>query len=96
MSSDLASADHYIPALQKLREQNKYAKKWKLRLERKKNRHPTTNGYSWGWYEIFPIGQVVGYWNKETNKDDLRDVDISAWNIEAEQLSGERQNEQRE
>ena len=48
----------YLQDLQKLREQNKYAKAWKLRVESKTNRHTTSYGYSWGWYEVFPHGTV--------------------------------------
>jgi hypothetical protein len=77
----------YLKDLQKLRERNKYAKAWKLRVERKTNRHTTTRGYLWGWYEVFPLGVEVGFWNNETNRDDLKEVDIWAWNAEAEGLS---------
>ena len=75
----------YIPDLHKLRNRNKYTKSWKLKLETKTNRHPETAGGTWGWYEIFPLGITVGYWG--STKDDLKKVDIQAWNAEAERLS---------
>lgn len=56
----------------------------KLRLERKTNRHPETGGGEWGWYEIFPIRLTVGYWG--STRDDLRSVDIPAWNKLADAL----------
>lgn len=83
----LKAPEDYIKDLQKLREQNKYAKAWKLRVESKTNRHTTTGGYSWGWYEVFPLGVTVGFWNNETKRDDLIDVDVPEWNAVAERLS---------
>ena len=76
----------YIEALERLRKRNPYAKNWKLRLMRKTNRHANTDGSSWGWYEVSPLGETVGYWSSD-RRDDLRDVDIAAWNNEAEILS---------
>ncbi|NQY84459.1 MAG: hypothetical protein HRT34_06630 [Alcanivorax sp.] len=55
-----------------------------LRIERKKNRHRETDGGAWGWYEITPIGVVIGYWG--TERDDLRGVNIEAWNAKAASL----------
>ena len=83
----LRDPEEYLERLKKLRERNKYAKSWKLSLEKKTNRHTTTNGYLWGWYEIFPLGIEVGFWNNETGRDDLKDIDIAEWNNEAERLS---------
>lgn len=77
----------YFKKLKRLRERNKYAKDWNLQLKRKTNRHTTTNGYLWGWYEIFPLDIEVGFWNNETGRDDLKDVDITEWNNEAKRLS---------
>lgn len=56
-----------------------------LRLERKANRHPETSGRPWGWYEVFPLNITVGYWGSD--KDDLRGVDINAWNEGAKKAS---------
>lgn len=86
-SHSLAAPSDYLSDLKSLRERNKYAKSWELRVERKTNRHTTTGGYCWGWYEVFPLGKEVGFWNNETNRDDLKGVDISAWNAEAKLLS---------
>lgn len=76
---------HFMRQLESLRKRNKYAKNWKLRLERKTNRHPECSGQPWGWYEVFPLDQTVGYWGSDC--DDLRDCDIKRWNDEAEILS---------
>lgn len=76
---------HFMPQLEALRKRNKYAKNWKLRLERKTNRHPECGGHPWGWYEVFPLQQTVGYWGSDC--DDLRNCDIKLWNDEAEKLS---------
>ena len=54
-------------------------------MEKKTNRHPETNGGPWGWYEVFPLGETVGYWG--TNRDDLKDWDIPEWNRLAAELS---------
>ena len=75
----------YLTALERLREQNEYAKNWKLRVERHTNRHPATAGGLWGWYEVHPLGLEVGYWGAK--RDDLRGVDLSAWNRRAEAIS---------
>jgi hypothetical protein len=76
---------HFMRQLETLRKRNKYAKNWKLRLERKTNRHPETGGHPWGWYEVFPLEQTVGYWG--SNRDDLKNCDIKQWNEEAERIS---------
>jgi hypothetical protein len=83
----LRAPSDYLPDLKNLRERNKYAKSCKLRVERKTNRHTTTGGHCWGWYEVSPLGKEVGFWNNETRRDDLKDVDVAAWNAEAERLS---------
>lgn len=56
-----------------------------MRVEKKTNRHQETNGGLWGWYEVFPLGETVGYWG--TNRDDLKDCDIPEWNRLAAALS---------
>jgi hypothetical protein len=76
----------YLPALMRLRERDEYAKHWPLRLERHTNRHRETDGGCWGWYEVHPLGIEVGYWG--SHKDDLRDVDITAWNAQAALAAG--------
>ena len=85
MRDQLKEPAEYLERLNRLRQVNHYAKRWVMRLERKTNRHPECNGSSWGWYEIFPFGIEVGFWGSD--KDDLKGVDISAWNQEAERLS---------
>ena len=81
----LKTPTQYLPDLQALRGRNKYARNWVLRVEKKTNRHPETNGGPWGWYEVFPLGETVGYWG--TNRDDLKDWDIPEWNRLAAELS---------
>lgn len=81
----LLSPQEYLEKLQALRKVNKYAKNWKLRLEKKTNRHYACDGYCWGWYEIFPLNIEVGFWGR--NKNDLSGVNIEAWNKEAERIS---------
>jgi hypothetical protein len=77
--------EEYLPDLHKLRERNKYAISWKLRLETKTNRHPETGGHPWGWYEIFPMGKIVGYWG--STRDDLKGFDFDKWNQMAAKIS---------
>jgi hypothetical protein len=62
-----------------------YTDDWRLKVVSKTNRHTDTNGYSWGWFEIEPIGKTVGYWGEHRN--DLKGFDINAWNKEAQSLS---------
>jgi len=81
----IASPDEYLPQLEALRKRNKYALAWVMHLTKKTNRHPETNGTSWGWYEIWPLGITVGYWG--SSRDDLRNVDITAWNARAADIS---------
>ena len=78
----LQPPEHYIPSLKALRERDPYAKAWKLRIERHENRHPETGGHPWGWYEVHPLGVVVGYWESEGNS--ISKDTITAWNAEAE------------
>ena len=85
MRDHLKQPAEYVERLNSLRESNPYAKRWVMRLERKTNRHFDCCGCPWGWYEIFPFGIEVGFWG--SNKDDLKGVDIPAWNKEAERLS---------
>lgn len=75
----------YMPALVKLRESNKYAKNWKLSIEKHTNRHRETDGGCWGWYEVHPLQDCVGYWG--TGRDDLKGVDLEEWNRRAEIIS---------
>lgn len=82
--SDLKQPSEYMPALERLRKCNRYAKNWTMRLETKTNKHPSLDGRPWGWYEIFPLGIMVGHWGAG---DDLKGVDIKAWNMEAERIS---------
>jgi len=78
---NLLNPDNYVSRLEILRQRNKYAKNWKLRLEKKTNRHPNCDGTPWGWYEIFPLGITVGHWSGN-GKDDLAGIDINQWLIE--------------
>ena len=61
-----------------------YTNNWRLRLDKWANKHPAIDGSLWGWYEISPIGLHVGHWSK--TEDDLADVDINAWNDEAQKI----------
>ena len=54
-----------------------------LYMARKTNRHTTTRGYNWGWYEIVPIGVTVGCWDEETPSDDIPADFRTKWNEEA-------------
>ena len=85
MTNTLKPPAEYLPSLERLRSANPYAKRWTLHLERKTNRHPECSGHPWGWYEVSPIRAEVGFWGSD--KDDLKGVDIAAWNEEAERLS---------
>lgn len=85
MRDQLKEPAEYLVKLQALRKVNRYAKRWTLRLESHTNRHPDCSGRSWGWYEIHPLGIEVGFWGSD--KDDLQNVDIAAWNEEAERIS---------
>lgn len=85
MRDQLKEPAEYLVKLEALRKVNRYAKRWTLRLESHTNRHPDCSGRSWGWYEIHPLGIEVGFWGSD--KDDLRGVDIAAWNEEAERIS---------
>lgn len=79
----------YMERLRRLRQRNKYARNWPLRIERKMNRHSTCGGYRWGWYEISPLGIEVGFWNNETGRDDMAkaNVDVEDWNRHAWNIS---------
>ena len=83
---------HYHQTLLDLRRANKYAKRWKAKLEVHANRHTNWDGGSpWGWYEVWPLGAHVGHWsgwNKE--KDDLKGVDIAAFNAALAELDKEQ------
>ena len=85
MTQEIKAPDEYMPRLMKIRESNPYARRGVLRIERKTNRHPETSGGSWGWYEVCPLGITIGYWG--SMRDDLRGIDIDAWNTEAARLS---------
>lgn len=84
MSVEVKPPSYFIPRLKALRKRNMFAKNWRLRLERKTNRHPDSDGYAWGWYEVFPFQQTVGYWGR--NRDDLKNCDIKRWNEMADTL----------
>ena len=85
MRDQLKEPSEYLGKLEALRKVNRYAKRWALRLESHTNRHPECSGRPWGWYEIHPLGIEVGFWGSD--KDDLKGVDIVAWNEEAERIS---------
>ena len=85
MPSTLKPPTEYLPWLESTRKTNPYARHWTLRLERHTNRHPECSGHSWGWWEVHPNGVEVGYWG--SSGDDLKGVDVAAWNAEAERIS---------
>lgn len=87
----LKDPSEYMPQLNSLRAHNQYAKDWKLRIEKRTNRHPETGGGPWGWYEICPLGIHIAFWG--TNRDDLKGVDIADWNRRAEEVSMPRKDE---
>lgn len=75
----LKDIEHYQKRHSELCRKNPYAKLWKLRIGKHTNRHPRTNGGSWGWYAVFPFeSEVVGYWN-DSGEDDMRGVDLAKW-----------------
>lgn len=74
-----------MPALERLRERDKDMKSCKLRVEKRTNQHREPDGGLWGWYEVHPLGIVVGYWRP--GQDDLRGVDLDEWNQCAEAIS---------
>jgi len=78
---------YFMPQLKWLRRRNQYAKNWKLRLERKTNRHHECGGHPWGWYEVFPLQITVGYWGSD--RDDLKNCNINQWNEEAKVVSAQ-------
>ncbi len=87
----LQPPEYYHQELLDLRRVNKYAKRWKAKLEVRTNCHPNGDGSPWGWYEVFPLSKLVGYWsgwNKE--KDDLKGVDIAAFNAALAELDKEQ------
>lgn len=81
----LKEPEEYMTALERLRERDKYAKNWKLRIEKHTNRHRETGGGYWGWYEVHPLQDHVAYWG--TGRDDLKGVDLEEWNRRAEIIS---------
>ena len=85
MRETLKEPAEYMERLTRLRNTNPYAKRWIMRLERHTNKHPECNGSPWGWYEIFPFDLEVGFWG--SSRDDLKGIDINAWNKEAERIS---------
>jgi hypothetical protein len=54
-----------------------------LGLVRKTNATTTANQPSWGWYEVFPLGDVVAHWGEF---DPLSKSDVSEWNKKASEL----------
>lgn len=56
-----------------------------LRIESKRNRHRTTNGEDWGWFEIAPLGIDTGnYW--AGRQRDLTSEEVTDWNRKAEEI----------
>ena len=90
----LQQPEHYLEGLKEYIKRHKnywgescsYTDKWRLSLEKKTNRHTTSDGFRWGWYWIMPLGTVVGYWDDGTSRDDLKDVDRVGWNSSAKLL----------
>ena len=74
----LQTPDAYVQRIKELRKTGSINKNLPLRLEKKENRHVCSNGYPWGWYEVWPLDETVGYWGKY--QDDLKGVDIKHWN----------------
>ena len=85
---DMNPPETFIGYLQQLRKQNKYAQNWVMQIKRKTNRHVSTDGTSWGWYEVWPLEIIVGHWGG--TQDDLRHCDIDVWNKRAAELSSLR------
>jgi hypothetical protein len=85
MTNTLKPPAEYLPFLESLRKTDRYAKHWSIELERHTNRHPDCSGKPWGWYEVHPNRVEVGIWGD--CKDDLKGVDIAAWNEEARRIS---------
>ena len=81
----LKSPAEYLPWLERFRRCNRYAQSWIIRLEKHTNKHPALDGTPWGWYEVWPNNAHVGFWGR--GKDDLKDVDVAAWNAEAARIS---------
>lgn len=89
----LLEPQHYLESLQRKIQLHKeiyggkceYTKNWRLELRKYRNRHPTTDGKSWGWYNIDPINFSAGFWEQD-GRDDLKDVDIDLWNAIAREL----------
>jgi hypothetical protein len=82
----------YHSKLIQLRKENIYAKNWNARLESKTNRHPNTDGTPWGWYEVFPFSEAVGYWSgsEKEKQDDLKGVDVDKFNKQLSSLDQEK------
>jgi hypothetical protein len=81
----LEPPEAYMARLKSLRQKNRYAAKWTLRVDRKTSRHVDTSGHCQGWYEVFPLGITVGWWG--CDRDDLKGVDRDQWNQRAKELS---------
>lgn len=92
MSCKIEPPEHYLESLRRKiqwRKDNwgvnpKHMENWRLSIDKMKNRHVDSDGYSWGWYEISPLGIEVGYWSK--TRDDLSGFDIAGWNKKAKDL----------
>ena len=92
--SNLQPPEYYLEILRSTIKRHKeywgtkcdYTSSWRLSLEKKTNRHTTTRGNRWGWYEICPIGIEVGFWSDDNGRDDLKDIDIKSWNAKAKLL----------
>lgn len=87
----LESPEYYHQKLLALCRKNKYANSWKARIETNTNRHPNCDGSPWGWYEVWPLDTLVGYWSgrDKEKRDDLKDVDIDAFNAALAELDKE-------
>ncbi len=85
MVEQLQSPEYYIDRLHRIRKRAPLAE---LKIESKKNKHPTLDGRSWGWYEISPLGIEIGFWERG-GIDDLKGVDIEDWNNRAQELTKE-------
>jgi hypothetical protein len=81
----LKEPEEYMPTLERLRERNKYANNWKLRIEKRTNRHREPGGGYWGWYEVHPLEEHIAYWG--TRRDNMKGVDLEEWNRRAEIIS---------
>ena len=88
MAATLKDPIYYLEGLVLAREAHgdeKYTKDWEIELVKKTNKHPDTQGKSWGWYQV--NNQTVGHW--DYYKDDIlaSGIDLKDWKTEARRLS---------